>query len=227
MSPERRFHAFVLAVTVAIMATALTYAPKGEYKILEIIVAVLTGTGVREMLLRTIEHLLEHWHGLKAFVLGSSFVEGKWVGFYVEEGRPILIIETVRQEWSAVFANGRAFEIDGREFGLWESVGAVVDGNRGIIQGVYSGHFQPGHYDSIVSFQLEGKVPRKMFGYVSDIVVNPQASRVWMTKEKIESNASDVDAICTALSIWESAPINALKRHSITATGEPNEMELD
>jgi hypothetical protein len=211
MSPERRFHAFVLAVTVAIMATALTYAPKGEYKILEIIVAVLTGTGIREMFLHTIEYLLDHWHRLKAFVLGGSFVEGKWVGFYVEEGRPILVIETIRQQWSAVFANGRAFEIDGREFGLWESIGAVVDGNRGILQGVYSGHFQPGHYDSIVSFQLEGKVPRKMVGYVSDIVVNPQASRVWITKEKVESNISDVEALRTALGILGRAPINALK----------------
>jgi hypothetical protein len=211
MSPERRFHAFVLAVTVAIMATALTYAPKGEYKVLEIIVAVLTGTGIREMFLHAIEFLLDHWHWLKAFVLGGSFVEGKWVGYYLEEGRPILVIETIRQEWSAVFANGRAFEIDGREFGLWESVGAFVDGDRGILQGVYSGHFQPGHYDSIVSFQLEGKVPRKMVGYVSDIVVNPQASRVWMTKEKVESNISDADALRTALGILERAPINVLK----------------
>ena len=193
------------------MATALTYAPQGEYKVLEIIVAVLTGTGIREMFLHAIEFLLDHWHWLKAFVLGGSFVEGKWVGYYLEEGRPILVIETIRQEWSAVFANGRAFEIDGREFGLWESIGAVVDGNRGILHGVYSGHFQPGHYDSVVSFQLEGKVPLKMVGYVSDIVVNPQASRVWMTKEKVESNISDADALRTALGILERAPINVLK----------------
>ena len=86
-----------------------------------------------------------------------------------------------------------------------------MDGTRGILQGVYSGHFQPGHYDSIVSFQLEGKVPRKMVGYVSDIVVNPQASRVWMTKEKVESNISDTEALRTALGIFERAPMNALK----------------
>jgi hypothetical protein len=208
MSPERRFHAVVLAVTVAIMAVALIYAPHVEYKTLEILVAVLTGTGVRETLLHSVEFLLDHFHAMKEFVLGDSYVEGKWVGFYVEEGRPILIIETIRQNWSEVFANGRAFEFNGEEFGLWESIGAVVDGKRGVLRGVYSGHFTPGHYDSIASFQLEGRTPRKMAGYVCDIVVNPEASRVWMTKQKVGSDLQDAEALRLARDVFAKAPVN-------------------
>jgi hypothetical protein len=58
MSPERKFNAIVLSITIAIMASVLTYIPSFEDRVakpLEIAISIFTGAGLYEALAKFIE----------------------------------------------------------------------------------------------------------------------------------------------------------------------------
>src|SRR5580704_9334579 len=103
MTAERRLNSYIVFVTVAIIAAFLTWfiprfsATKVE-EIVGVAVAVLTGTGLREFFITFVEWRLRQSRPFKSWMLGDSFLEGKWVGYYVERSGNKLVIVVVRQD---------------------------------------------------------------------------------------------------------------------------------
>ena len=203
MSAERRVDAVVLAVTVAIISAFVVSLPvpkrEDSLKWAEPLVAVLTGVGLREFLLESVEFLVRRWGGLKQFLLGSSFVEGKWVGYYTEASGHRLVIQVIRQDWADLFINGRAFDEKGQPYGQWRSTMAMVDGQAGLVHGIFAGDFTIDHFDSIVTFQLEGKQPNRMSGLIVDTAATPHAEHAWIKLVKVDDDLPDDQALAQAL----------------------------
>jgi hypothetical protein len=154
--------------------------------------------GLREFLLASVEFLIRHWRGLKEYLLGNSFVEGKWVGYYSETSGARLVIQVVRQDWSELFINGRAFLETGEQYGQWRSMIAMVDGKSGLAHATFSGDFTTDHYDSIVTFQLEGSPPASMHGLIVDTAASPNAERAWIRLWRVADRLPDDKALARA-----------------------------
>lgn len=205
MSSERTFHRVILALTIAIMSAILIRIdPKFvDEKPLEVLVGILTGTGLHEALLRTVEFMLNRLKPVKRLILRSSYVEGIWIGFYESTpGRPRFAIETIRQEWSSLCINGRAYNEKGEHHGQWSSITATVDGKSGLLRGIYSGDLASGHYESIGTFQLQGDPPDKMSGQIFDSVATPNAARAWIRLEKNSAALSEEEALQKAIAMY-------------------------
>jgi hypothetical protein len=207
MPPERKFNAAILSITLAIMAAAITYLPKlTEERIskpLEIAVSILTGTGLYEALSRLIEFLLRRSRRLKRWILGRSYAEGKWAGYWVNRaGQPRFVIEHIRQEWDTLIMTGLAFDENMAPYGHWQSSNAMIDGDRGDLRGVFSGDIGGRHYDSIITFRLEGNPPCRMTGFVADAVGAANPGQAWLFEQKVDDRARDSEILQTAVRMY-------------------------
>jgi hypothetical protein len=202
MSAEQKVSSYVFAVTITLMAAAFAYIPQfheiEQHPLTGILVGALTGTGLFEALAKLVEFAFKRRRFIKKFILGPSYLEGCWVGFYIgASGQPRLIREFVRQDWSSVFINGQAFNIDGTPHGQWRSVVAMVKGEEGLLRGDLVGDLDSGHYDSLIEYQLEGDPPKRRSGRIVDIVSNRNAGSAWMRLTKIldENDCQEVQAL--------------------------------
>ena len=213
MSGERSWNAAVVSITVAVLATGIHLLAREETlfeRTLGIVLTVLAGAGTYELVTRVVELSLRHSPPFKRFLLGSSYVEGKWVGFYIGlGGRPRFVIQVIRQSWAKLTISGRALNEMGRPHGQWRSQSAVVDGDAGLLHAILTGELDGGHYDSLITLQLEGTPPSRMFGYISDNVANVNAGRVWIEHQRVADTTSDEEALHSAQALFGRA--NALE----------------
>lgn len=208
MSPERTFHRVILVIALVItIAIVIRIDPKfGDEKPLVIMIGILTGTGLHEALLKIVEFMLNWLKPLKRLILQSSYVEGMWYGFYeTTPGAPRFVIETIRQEWTALYINGRAYNERGEHHGAWSSLTANVDGKTGRLHSISSGNLATGHYESIVTFQLQGDPPDQMSGQIFDSATNPNAGRAWILLKKSPSPITDEQAFQESCKMYSSA----------------------
>lgn len=202
MSAEQKVSSYVFAVTILLMAAAFAYIPQfheiEQHPITGIVVGALTGMGLFEALAKFVELAFTRVRFIKKLILGGSYLEGAWVGFYVgTSGYIRLIREFVRQDWSSIFINGQAFNADGTPHGQWRSMVAIVKGEEGLLRGDLVGDLSSGHYDSLIEYQLEGDPPKRRSGRVVDIVSNQHAGSAWMrlTKVSDKNELSEVQAL--------------------------------
>lgn len=225
MPPERKFNALVLSITLAIMTAAITYLPalteERISKPLEIAISILTGTGLYEALSRLIEFLLNRSAFLKRKVLGASYLDGKWAGYWINRaGKPRFVVELVRQDWSFVVMTGRAFDENYEPYGHWESMTALVDGERGVMRGVFSGDIGGRHYDSVITFRFEGNPPELLSGFVADAVGAANPGQAWLTERKVHADASDEELLRIAAEMYQKRPSTVLGS-AAAPTGKP------
>jgi hypothetical protein len=199
MSAEQKVSSYVFAVTITLMAAAFAYIPQfhefEQHPLTGILVGALTGTGLFEALAKLVELAFKRVRFIKKLILGASYLEGCWVGFYIStSGQPRLLREFVRQDWSSVFITGQAFNIDGTPHGQWRSVVAIVKGEEGLLRGDLVGDLESGHYDSLIEYQLEGEPPKRRSGRVVDIVSNQHAGSAWLRLTKV-SNKNDLEEV--------------------------------
>jgi prolipoprotein diacylglyceryltransferase len=150
MSAEQKVSSYVLTVTITLMAAAFAYIPQfhdiEQHPFTGILVAALTGTGLFEALAKLVELAFTKVRFIKKLILGPSYLEGCWSGFYIGAcGQPRLVREFVRQDWSSVFINGQAFNADGTPHGQWRSVLAIVKGQEGLLRGDLVGDLESGN----------------------------------------------------------------------------------
>jgi hypothetical protein len=209
MSSEHTLHRTTLAVAVAVMFVLFKHTrlfADPNYELLALAVSVLAGTGLHEALTRAIELALNHFKRLRRQMLGSSYIEGKWSGFYLgTNDHPRFIIQTMRQEWSRVYINGQAFTHQATPHGQWHSVSATVDGRAGLLHGVFSGDNTNGHYDSVFSFQLEGDPPTTLSGYLYDSSTSTSVGQAWTIMERLRGDLTDRAAMANAHRLYRQA----------------------
>jgi len=215
MNAEQRVSRYVFGVTITLMAAAFVYIPRfheiEEHPLTGILVCALTGMGLFEALAKAVELAFTQVRFVKKRILGSSYLEGCWVGFYISaSGQPRLVREFVRQDWSSVYVNGQAFNLDGAPHGQWHSVVAMVKGDEGLFRGDIVGDLDTGHYDSMVEYQLEGDPPERRSGRITDIVSNRNAGTTWIRLRKVENEDAwdEVQALSEARRFLAEFPLS-------------------
>ena len=207
MTAEQRYTKYVFAVTLTLMAAAFAYIPQfhdlEKHPVTGILVGALTGTGLFEAIAKLVEIVFTYIRPIKRWVLGPSYVEGQWAGFYVgKSGQPRLVRERICQDWSSLYMNGQAFHFDGTPHGQWHSLSATVDGGAALLRATMVGDLESGHYDSLVEYQLEGEPPSRRAGSIVDVVSNANAGRVWMRLKKITRDKSEIEALEEARALY-------------------------
>jgi hypothetical protein len=207
MNAEQKLSKHVFAVTIILMAAAFAYIPQFHeieiHPITGILVGALTGTGLFEAIARFIELGFTKIKRVKRFILGSSYVEGQWVGFYENDSGEVRYVrEFIRQDWSSMSINGQAFDVNNKPYGQWQSRSAIVNGDEGLLRATIVGDLRSGHYDSIIEYQLEGDPPGKRSGKIADIVTNVHAGSAWMRLIKIDDDDSEVKALAKAAAFY-------------------------
>jgi hypothetical protein len=202
MSPERRFHAAIVAVTIAAMSAGLLFVIPllpGDLKVAEVLISILTGMGLRELLIGAVNLALSKSTRLKKLILGRSYVEGLWAGYYTTPNGYKLNIVVVRQDWSTVSLNGRAFDSGKRPYGQWRSLTASIDGDQGVLHTIFTGDLASGHYESVVTLQFdEYDPPRAMRGLIVDSVAADKAGRAWIRLYRADGDHTDAGLLETA-----------------------------
>lgn len=208
-SLESSFHAVVLSITIVIMAEVMRFLlerPDADEleKTLSIGISVISGLGLYEAICSIVEFTLERSERIKRSILGSSYVEGKWYGYYTYEyvdnqGQTFvvvyLLIENISQEWENVSLNGRAFDRNGNPHGQWSSINARAYGDRSQLEIRSVANLSGRHYDSARTMQLEGHPPDHMCGYVLDTVASNRPDMAWWEAWKSEKPITDAEAL--------------------------------
>ena len=199
MSAERRFHAAIVAVTIAAMSAGLLFVIPmipGDLKIVEVLISILTGMGLRELLIGAINLALARSTHLKKAILGRSYIEGVWAGYYTTPNGYRLTIVIVRQDWSTVTLSGRAYDSKKRLYGQWRSLTATIEDAQGVLHTIFTGDLASGHYESVVTLQF-GKEdpPRSMTGLIVDSVAADKAGHAWIRLAKCDGELSDAELL--------------------------------
>jgi hypothetical protein len=221
-SPEKSFHELVLSVTLVIMAVimrSLLERPNAEAleRVISVAIGAISGLGLYEAICKLVEFLLGRSERVKSNVLGRSYVEGKWYGFYTysyeENGQSHivvhLLIEDITQEWENVSINGRAFSRTGQPHGQWSSTSARALGGQSQLEIRAVANLSSGHFDSARTMQLEGKPPHHMCGFVFDTVASHRPGKAWWEAWKPKNPLSDADALVEAERHYKQFLLNA------------------
>jgi len=210
-SPETSFHAFVLSITLVIMAVVMRFLlarPDADAleRTMSVAIGAISGLGLYEAIGKIVEFLLAKSERVKSAVLGRNYVEGKWYGFYAyayeEYGQTHvvvhLLIENMVQEWENVFVIGRAFSRAGQPHGQWSSISARAFGERSQLEIRAVANLSGGYFDSARTMQLEGTPPHHMFGHVLDTVASQRPGKAWWEAWKARGPLSDAEALVEA-----------------------------
>lgn len=115
MSPEIKFHSFVTSVTTLVVFTtwSLSLSVVSEYPFVSIIAASVFTLGVYRLVNSILMSMFRKCKWVKKFILGASYMEGTWVGFFVGHQNKIrYLVETFEQDLSLLKIRGRVYRDD-------------------------------------------------------------------------------------------------------------------
>jgi len=178
MNPELKFHSIVISVTTLIVFTAWTQLANftATYPALAVFVAGLISLGLYRSLFTLQITLFRRYTFVKKFILGASYMEGTWLGFFVgHEDKIRFLVETFEQDLSELVIRGKVFKEDGTYHCSYISQNATIDVKSGKLSYSYDAdsigntHINPGlaRFD----FERESKEspPQRISGYSSDL----------------------------------------------------------
>lgn len=134
MSPIAKFNSLVVAVTTAIMYFLWILISKispdffGKNWLITNVVAILSSLGFYRLLTSVMKRLFIEIRFIKKIVLGDSYLEGTWVGFYISETREVrYLYETYEQSLEDVLISGYSYKKDKAMHGKWTALNPIID----------------------------------------------------------------------------------------------------
>lgn len=115
MSPEIRFHSFVTSLTTLIVFSVWSFYLQivSKYPISSVIVASIFTLGVYRLVNMIFLVIFREVKCIKKLILGASYMEGTWVGFFVGHQNNIrYLVETFEQDLSLLKIRGRVYKND-------------------------------------------------------------------------------------------------------------------
>ena len=200
MSPELKFHSFIVSATTFIIFTVWTYFTKfiEIYPAASVVTACLVSLGAYRLLTICMLVTFRKFEFAKKFMLGESYMEGTWVGYFIgHDNTPRFYVETIEQDISYLVIRGKAFREDGSYHGTWVSDNAEINTKTGKITYTYeadiigNSHINPGLATFIFERKSKNDPPHRMIGFSSDLF-NP--SKLKSLEEKVSNSTSmDID----------------------------------
>jgi len=217
MSPETKFHSLVLGLIVPLMFGVVAYLIPFIQRAtwLEVIggaiAAFFASAGAYKLVAAGLVWLLRQSRWLKSKLLGSYYMEGTWVGYFIGRGGHVrYVIETFEQDLSSLIIRGASYSTDHQRHGQWVSEASFVDAHRGRLIYTYTCDIlsRGVALQGVGTFQFEREseraAPYRIEGYVADLV---DGRRLPVVEEKISSRVLPfADALLKAKGVVEKMP---------------------
>ena len=211
MNPEIKFHSIVISITTAIVFLIWLGLNKViiEYPFLSIALSGLISLGIFRTLALLLLSLFRNSRFFKKFILGPSYMEGIWAGFFVgHKNRIRLFFEIFEQDLNRITIRGRVFREDGGFHGSWIAEDATFDSIRGKLTYNYQADaigntfVNPGLGNFDIDRKALHKAPEKLIGFSSDLF-NPH--KLMAIEEKISNDTmiDDLKALEIAKEIYK------------------------
>lgn len=178
MSPELRFHSIVISITTLIVFTVWTHITGviAAYPWLSVFAAGIISLGLYRFVAMVQLSFFRKISKVKKFILGPTYMEGTWIGFFVgHENKIRYLVETFEQDLSELVIRGKVYRDDGTYHCSYVSQNATVDLRNGKLSYSYDAdsisntHINPG----LARFDLErdskDSPPSRLSGYSSDL----------------------------------------------------------
>jgi hypothetical protein len=145
MTPEQKFHSYVTSATVFLMYLVvellLPFLDKigNDSVYVKPIISALSAIGMYTLLAVILNVLSRRSISLKKHLLGSSFLNGTWVGKFVNtRGEVKITVEIFEQTISSLVIRGDAFNEDGTSYASWVSTSSTINSNDGVLTYTYT-----------------------------------------------------------------------------------------
>lgn len=178
MSPELKFHSIVISLTTLIIFSIWTQFPAQitQYPWLSVIASGIISIGLYRFIASTFLALFRKLQFVKKFILGPSYLEGLWIGFFVGHNNEIRhIVETFEQDLNELVIRGKVFRSDGTYHCSYVSKDATFDTKNGKLTYSYDAdtlnntHINPGLARFEVDRDSKEASPTRLTGYSSDL----------------------------------------------------------
>ena len=211
MTPEIKFHSIVITITTALVygvwIVFLTLVQQHPW--LAVAVSAFISLGVYQTLVAVLTTILRKCSWMKRFILGPSFLQGTWVGFFIGHGQQVrFIVETFEQELGRLVIRGRAFRDNGVFHVSWVAENATFDSERGKLvyhyqaDGIGNSFINPGIADFSVERSGSDQPPVGLVGFSSDLF-NPQKLLAFEEKLSDSTFIDDATALEKARTVYE------------------------
>jgi hypothetical protein len=211
MSPEIKFHSFVTSTTTLIVFSLWSYMLQQAqlHPIASVVAASIFTLGIYRLINTIFLAMFRNIRFLKKFILGASYMEGTWVGFFVShQGNVRYLVETFEQDLSLLKIRGRVYRDDFTYHSVHISTDATLDVINGRLSYSYDADAIPNtHINAgLARFELvrHGReMPaHHIVGYSSDLF---HPKKLTAFEDKIsESTAVDVKkALENAEAVYE------------------------
>jgi hypothetical protein len=195
MTPTERFQSVITVATMLVMFVGVVlgapYLRELESKAPAAIALALTSFGLYRLLAITFAWLLKKWLWLRSLLLGSSYLRGTWVGYFVgHAGDWRYVVEHFQQDLYSLVVTGRSFTHTGEAHAHWISDATTIDAGRGRLIYTYTCDVlsRVVTYQGVAVLQFErpteDSAPVAMAGYVADLV---DGTRLAVHEEKLDS----------------------------------------
>lgn len=178
MTPEIKFHSFVTSTTTLIVFSvwSILLQKVASYPFVSVIIAVVFSLGIYRLVNTLFLAIFRKNRKVKKFILGPSYMEGTWVGFFVGHNKNIrYLVETFEQDLSILKVRGRVYRNDFIYHGAHISTDATINTLNGKLMYSYDS-------DSILNTHINVGLARfdlvrtsreepahHIFGYSSDL----------------------------------------------------------
>lgn len=170
------------ASTVAVMFFAVVWLqpfisalPLG-YGLAGSLAGAAASLGVYRLLSSAFHWLFGKARWIRKLILGKSYLEGTWVGHYVNDGQNFFTVEHIEQSTGQTQINGREFDQSGKTRASWSSDTVSIDTGRMRLVYAYTGtvfdrrHVQEGLGFFTMVRESADKAPTKLDGYAVDLI---------------------------------------------------------
>ncbi|MEZ8861870.1 hypothetical protein [Vibrio sp. 10N.247.311.51] len=196
MSPEIKFHSYVTSVTTLIVFTLWSFALQKvqSYPALSVVIAGVFTLGIYGMVNAILLAIFRNFKWFKKFILGATYMEGTWVGFFVgHQGKIRYLVESFDQDLSLLKVRGRVYRDDFSYHSSHTSTDATVDIVNGKLSYSYDADAIPNtHINAgLARFELvrnsREKPAHHIVGYSSDLF---HSKKLTAFEDKISESTS-------------------------------------
>lgn len=195
MTPLAKFNSFVVTATTIIMYVLWLGIKKyvdvnSDWIVLITILTAATSLGFYRCVTNILKWLFQKFRFIKKIILGDSYLEGTWVGFFASnDGSIRYLYEIYEQDLDGIVISGHSFKMNKEFHGKWNVSMPCVDLKNRKITYCYEADMIKNLFinPGIASFTMKkskgSKYYNKMQGFSSDLFY---PGKLWAIEEKIK-----------------------------------------
>lgn len=211
MSPELKFHAIIVSIVTLIVFYIFTQvtAIVSTYPWLTVFSAALISLGLYRFICSIFLTTFRNVTKFKKFILGASYMEGVWVGFFLgHENKIRYLVESFEQDLNELIIRGKVYLEDGTYHCSYVSQKATIDTKNGKLSYSYDAdaitntHINPGLARFEIERESRESKPHRITGYSSDLF---NSKKLMAFEEKVSEKTSIPlqEAIDSARKVFE------------------------